>query len=58
MYQQKQQELISPIQKKALDAVQAVAKENGYAYVLSKEGAAGFPACRRYPAPGKEEAWG
>jgi len=37
MYQQKQQELITPIQKKALEAVQAVAKENGYAYVLSKE---------------------
>ncbi len=37
MYQQKQQDLITPIQKKALEAVQAVAKENGYAYVLSKE---------------------
>ncbi|MBS1662524.1 MAG: OmpH family outer membrane protein [Bacteroidetes bacterium] len=36
-YQQKQQELIAPIQKKAMDAVQAVAKENGYAWVLSKE---------------------
>jgi outer membrane protein len=37
LYQQKQQDLISPIQKKALEAVQTVAKENGYAYVLSKE---------------------
>jgi len=37
MYQQKQQELIAPIQKKAVDAVEAVAKENGYAYVLSRE---------------------
>jgi outer membrane protein len=37
LYQQKQQELIAPIQKKAVDAVQAVAKENGYAYVLNKE---------------------
>ena len=37
MYQQKQQELIAPIQKKAVDAVQVVAKENGYAYVLTKE---------------------
>jgi outer membrane protein len=37
LYQQKQQELIQPIQKKAVDAVQTVAKENGYAYVLTKE---------------------
>jgi outer membrane protein len=37
MYQQKQQDLITPIQKKALEAVQTVAKENGYTYVLSKE---------------------
>jgi outer membrane protein len=37
LYQQKQQELIQPIQKKAVDAVNAVAKENGYGYVLTKE---------------------
>jgi outer membrane protein len=37
LYQQKQQDLITPIQKKALEAVQTVAKENGYTYVLSKE---------------------
>ena len=37
LYQQKQQDLIAPIQKKAVDAVQTVARENGYAYVLSKE---------------------
>jgi len=37
LYQQKQQELIAPIQKKALEAVNAVAKEHGYSYVLSKE---------------------
>jgi outer membrane protein len=37
LYQQKQQELIQPIQKKAIDAVNAVAKESGYAYVLTKE---------------------
>ena len=37
MYEQKQQELLAPIQKKALDAVQAVAKENGYSYILAKE---------------------
>jgi outer membrane protein len=35
--QQKQQELIAPIQKKALDAIQAVAKENGYTYIIQKE---------------------
>jgi outer membrane protein len=35
--QKKQEELGAPIQKKALDAVQAVAKENGYTYVLPKE---------------------
>jgi outer membrane protein len=37
LMQQKQQDLIAPIQKKAVDAIQAVAKENGYTYVLSKE---------------------
>ena len=37
LYQQKQQELIQPIQKKALDAVNTVAKESGYSYVLTKE---------------------
>jgi outer membrane protein len=37
MLQAKQQELIAPIQKKAVDAVQSVAKENGYAYVFTKE---------------------
>jgi len=37
MSQQKQQELLAPITKKATDAIQAVAKENGYAYIMSKE---------------------
>jgi outer membrane protein len=37
MYQQKQQDLIAPIQKKAIETVQAVAKENGFTYVLTKE---------------------
>lgn len=37
LYQQKYQDLIAPIQKKAVETVQAVAKENGYTYVLSKE---------------------
>jgi outer membrane protein len=35
--QQKNQELIAPIQKKALDAIQAVAKENGFTYIIQKE---------------------
>ena len=35
--EQKRQELSGPIEKKAMDAVQAVAKENGYTYVLPKE---------------------
>jgi outer membrane protein len=28
---------MAPITKKATDAIQAVAKENGYAYVINKE---------------------
>jgi len=43
MYQQKQQDLIAPIQKKAIETVQAVAKENGYAYVLTKEALIQYP---------------
>lgn len=35
--QKRQEELSEPIQKKAMDAVQAVAKESGYTYVLPKE---------------------
>ena len=35
--QQRQQELLGPINKKAYDAVQSVAKENGYGYVFEKE---------------------
>ena len=34
--QQRQQELIAPINRKAYDAIQAVAKENGYSYVFEK----------------------
>lgn len=36
LYQRKQQEVIQPLQKKAFDAVQIVAKEAGYTYVLDK----------------------
>ena len=35
--QQKQQELVAPIQKKLLSAIQDVAKENGYTYIFPKE---------------------
>jgi outer membrane protein len=35
--QQRQQELLSPINKKAYEAVQSVAKENSYGYVFEKE---------------------
>ena len=35
--QQRQQELLAPINKKAYEAVQSVAKENGYGYVFEKE---------------------
>jgi outer membrane protein len=37
LYQQKQQELMAPIQKKAQEMVQQVAKENGYTYVFLKD---------------------
>jgi outer membrane protein len=36
MAQQKNQELLAPIQKKAFEAIQVVAKENGYTYVFEK----------------------
>jgi outer membrane protein len=37
LYQQKQQDLMAPIQKKASDIVQTIAKENGYTYVFLKD---------------------
>jgi outer membrane protein len=37
MAQQKNQELLAPIQKKAVEAIQTVAKENGFTYVFVKE---------------------
>ena len=36
-FAQKRQELSAPIQKKLQDAIEAVAKENGYAYIMPKE---------------------
>jgi outer membrane protein len=44
MLQKKEQELLGPIQAKAVQTTQAVAKENGYAYVLPKEQLIAFPA--------------
>lgn len=35
--QAKEQNLLEPLYKKAIDAVQAVAKENGYTYVYTKD---------------------
>lgn len=43
MIQQREQELLGPIQQKAVQTTQAVAKENGISYVLSKEQLIAFP---------------
>jgi outer membrane protein len=37
LYQQKQQDLMAPIQRKASEIVQTVAKDNGYTYVFLKD---------------------
>jgi outer membrane protein len=39
-----EQELLAPIQEKAVQTSQAVAKENGYAYILPKEQLIAFPS--------------
>lgn len=44
MMQAKEQELLAPIQQKAVTTTQAVAKENGITYVLSKEQLISFPS--------------
>jgi outer membrane protein len=44
MMNQHEQELLAPIQDKAVQTSQAVAKENGYAYILPKEQLIAFPA--------------
>jgi len=41
--QQKQQELVAPIQKKAVDTIQSVAKESGYTYVFLKDALVAYP---------------
>lgn len=42
--QQKEQEVYAPVQKIALEAIQAVAKANGYAYVFTREALIVVPA--------------
>lgn len=37
LYQQKQQDLMAPLQRKAQDVVATVAKENGFSYVFLKD---------------------
>jgi outer membrane protein len=44
LYQQKQQDLMAPIQKKAADVVQTVAHDNGYTYVFLKDALLVSPA--------------
>lgn len=44
MLQRKEQDLLAPIQDKAIATTQSVAKENGYAYVLSKEQLIAMPS--------------
>lgn len=43
MLQAREQELLAPIQQKAVTTTQTVAKENGITYVLSKEQLISFP---------------
>ena len=40
---QKRQALLAPIQKKAADAIQAVAKENGYGFIVEKDALHAYP---------------
>lgn len=44
MYQAEAQKKIAPIRTKALDAIQAVAKENGYTYVIDFNSLLVYPA--------------
>jgi outer membrane protein len=43
MLNKREQDLLAPIQQKAVQTSQAVAKENGYAYILPKEQLISFP---------------
>ena len=55
LYQQKREELIAPIQKKAVDAAQTVAKEAGYTYVFVKDALLVSPPADDIIAIGEEE---
>lgn len=44
LYNKHEQDLLAPIQQKAVQTSQAVAKENGYSYILPKEQLISFPA--------------
>jgi outer membrane protein len=44
LIEKREQDLIAPIQQKAVETTRTVAKENGYSYVLSKEQLISFPA--------------
>lgn len=44
LYNKQEQDLLAPIQQKAVQTSQAVAKENGYSYILPKEQLISFPA--------------
>lgn len=43
LYAAKENELLAPIQAKAAQAIEAVAKENGYGYVLSRQAVVNTP---------------
>ena len=43
LLQQRQEELLAPIRKKANDLIWSLAKEHGYTYVLLKESIAVYP---------------
>lgn len=44
LYNKHEQDLLAPIQQKAVQTSQAVAKENGYSYILPKEQLISFPS--------------
>ncbi|WP_162915607.1 OmpH family outer membrane protein [Paraflavitalea soli] len=44
MRKEKEQEIMEPVRRKAVQAIQAVAKENGYTYILSRELLITFPS--------------
>jgi outer membrane protein len=43
LYNAKENELLAPVQRKAQQTIDAVAKENGFSYILSKQALVGTP---------------